>query len=286
MEKQIYKFPEIEQIIDEQKYKYCSLENYSGETLIPWNSIKAPLKKRIEEIRTRIKRLPAGIYAVNCKTVYGTHAKGDRYYFTIGKVRAEDLQESKSPIVTERVIEKSSDKLSVEKALENFETIAELKSENARLRAKVEQLEREIEELETELEDPENLQDSEPNGLEKMFKELIPVIDPIATKYFELEEKKLNFNQAKFLSENGYEIPGMKKRNGSPRQSPQVNKTREIPQPGAEGWNEYIDYLLELDEQTFITHLEQVREADPALCEAIENEVYQEDENPGEEEGE
>jgi len=281
MEKTLHKFPEIEEIIREQGYKFVCVYNSADEVVIPYNSIKNNgLKKKIDEIRTRIKRLPPGLYSLNAKTVYNSNAKGDRYYFAVGKVRPEDLAENPGSKVVERIIEKSSsDKLSIDNALENYKEIATLRSENARLKMEVEKLKDEISDLEDELDNPETMGDPTESGLGKLFKESIPIFETLTEKYFNMEEKKLNFSQVKLLADNGYEIPGAKKI--KQQQQPQPNQQqqqKEIPRPGSPDWNEYISYLLELDEETFNAHLLQVRENDLELYHAIEREVFTEDE--------
>jgi hypothetical protein len=282
-DKKIYKFPEIEEIIAEQKYKYCRLTDLAGEVLVPYNSIKKPLKGKLEEIKTRIKRLPPGVYCIMCNVTYGTHAKADKYYLGIGKYDPTALNDA--PVLIEkketlRERNTSPDKLlSIEQALDNMRELAELKAENARLKAENENLKAEILQLEEDYEDGEEDSLGETtNGLASMFKDLLPVVEPLADRYFKLEEQKLNFQQAKFLSQNGYELPNFKKKNGATQQvNGAPKKEKQLPEAGTPEFENFIAELCNLSDSDFENAMKQLEENTPqeyysAICERVYDE--------------
>ena len=289
MDKTIYRLPEIKKIIAEQKYKFCSLFDMDGNTLCTYNSIKkgvpAPksLQNKLEEIETRCKRLAPGVYVLVCKAVYGSNSIGDKFYLGVGQFDptilndAPTFRETKKTMAEPETKKEKMNLLSVEKAMDHLEEIANLKAENASLRAENKRLQDELDSIE---EDQGMDEGESKNDLAAMFKDLIPTISPLADKYFELQEKKMGLEQAKFLHESGYIIPGAKRStqtNGS--QVKMQNKShKEIPQPGAEGWEEFINYLLNLDENNFETVMQQLEANQPEIYEAACAEVYEEGE--------
>jgi len=288
MDTTIYRLPQIKKIIEEQKYKFCSLFDLNGNTLVTYNSIKGGnknLQTKLQEIETRAKRLTPGVYVLVCKGVYGSNTIGDKFYLGIGDFdptilnTAPSFPESKKPL-NEPENKKTKDTqhlLSIESAMDNLKELADLRAENARLTAENERLNEELDELEQ----AEPLTESSTSGLQETIKSIIPMLDPLADKYFSLEEKKLNFNQTKFLHENGYEIPGLKKTNAATKPNGHVNRSnnkKEVPQPGAEGWDDYINTLLQLEEEPFNEHLAQLEQNAPDIYDAVCAEVFEEGE--------
>jgi hypothetical protein len=286
-DKTIYKFPALVKLINEIGYKHCKLTDTNGDAIIPYNPIHKPLAPKLKEIEKRLKHLAPGVYCISCQTRYGTKSATDHYYLGIGKYDPTQLNEGHSmPTNREREREPLREKvapeklLSIEQAMENMRELAELKGKVARLEAENESLREELEEYEEdeELEEGEN-----GKGLPGFIGEAIKSLEPAIDKYFDLREREQKFKETKFLHEGGYEVPGLKKkvngnanRNGSAKQKP-------VPRPGEEGWNEYIEYLLELDDATFKSHMEQLEAHDPELYQAVYDETIEEGE---EEEGE
>jgi len=299
MDKTIYKLPELEKIIKEQKYRFCSLLNLEGETVVPFNTIKGQhtITSKLKEINTRVKRLPAGVYCMLCKDVYGSGIAGDKYYVGIGKYDPNSLGEistiqdkktyyEKSPVKT------SSEKLlSIEQAMDNLRELSDVKSENARLKAENERLKEEnaelLEELEEEPEEEESSLSDGFTGIANTFKEMLPALEPLAEKFFSIKEKELSLKQAKFMAENGYEIPGMKKAvNGARKVKEQVQEQpEEVPEIGGNGWAQYINVLCNMEEAQFNQHLEQLKQHAPETYEAVCKEVYTEEEEETEDNG-
>lgn len=294
MDKTIYTFDEVRDIIKEQKYNFCSLFDLEGNSVVAYNSIRGQQKslpKKLEEIERRLTRIPDGVYYVMCKEVYGKYARGEKMYIGVGKYDASVLNSqpdnTNKKLSEDKPIMRSEKLLSIETAMENMRELSDVKAENARLTEENRQLKAIIAEMEEE--EPEEEESSlkeTTNGLADMFKNLMPIIEPLAQKHYALKEQALNMQKVKFLHENGYEIPGIRKASGNPRPKREErpsNEPKEIPRPGATGWAEYIHAVVRMDEDTFNQHMKQLEEHDTELYEAVCKEVYNEEEE--EEEG-
>lgn len=291
-DKTVYKLQDIREIIKEQGYKYCNLTDLTGEVIVPYNSIKSPISKKLDEINNRMKRQPDGVYCITCKVTYGTNSKGDKYYLGKGKVPKTLSEENipsqeKEPPVRKNGKENNSEHLL---SLENFtETMREL----AELKAKVSTLENENRRLKDDLENVEEYDDEEEGmdenttlqGFGQIAKDLTLALEPVADRYFKNEERKLRLKEMQFLAEQGYEIPGAKRavksngraiRNGNP-------EPQQLPEVNGEGWEEYITHVLNLPEPDFIRHMEQLKAHDEDYYNAVCEEVYESEEEEEEE---
>lgn len=290
MDKKVYTWAQIKDLIKDQDYKHIKLSTLDGEKLVSYNAINLKqkgLEAKLKEIEKRMKLLEDGIYVVTCQTKYGNTSPQVSHYLGIGaydksvidKTPPANLRENfqqQQPTKTEKL-------LSVDSALDNVRTIADLQAKVARLEDKITRLEEENAELEAELDEMESGGMSE--GDNNPFKGVLEGLLPVADRYFDMEERKQKFKEGKFLHDAGYEIPGLKRgaRNGTPSRR-EVSKRKEIPEPGAPGWQEYIDSLDALADKEFNLHLSQLRENAPEIYDAVCEEFQLEEVETEEEE--
>jgi hypothetical protein len=297
MAKTYTKWENFERDFKNQNLKFAKLQDQSGADLVSFNSPmlkhKTTLTAKLSEIKKKISALEDGLYIILGQHRFGKNISPVKFYFSknfSGTIEEKEPEEKK---------QSSTDKLlSVDAAMTNVKEAATLKAENLFLKRENEDLkkridlaegkisdqEQKISELEESLEETEGAEVTPSNpfsGLGDMFKEMVPVLSPIADRYFDLRDKELQMKQAKFLHDGGYDIPGFKKANGKPATK---QKMKEIPQPGAEGWDEFISYMEGLNEKDFNEAMERLKPY-PNILEAAEAELM-EDEPEEQEESE
>jgi len=287
-DKTIYTLNQIEEIIREQKYKYCNLTDITGETISPYNSINTPIAKKLADIKLKMKRQPDGVYCITCKTVYGTNAKGDKFYLGKGKqpkTLSEEPVTIKEPVTPIGKGKKDSEHLlSLENFTENIQELAELRGKVMGLEAENKRLREENADLLAELDEEPEEGVSEIGGLQgfgNVMKEVVLSAEPILDRYFNIEERKLRLAETKLLAENGYEISGAKKISGAGKVKQiarGANDPVQLPAINGEGWDEYIDHVLNLPEDKFNAHLKQLQELDQDYYNAVCAEVFTEEE--------
>jgi hypothetical protein len=176
--------------------------------------------------------------------------------------------------------------LSVEQAVKNVKESAEATAENAFLKKENEDLRKKLSEMESRMkalelsseEDEDGLDDDQPDsGPLSWLKETVPAVLPALDRYFDLEEKKLNLQQAKFMHENGYELPGMKRAS-----VPQKKKAKQLPEIEGEGWEDFVNYFISLPDEEYHSRMQWLRQNAPdhyeALLPLVEEETTTEEE--------
>jgi exonuclease VII small subunit len=302
MAKKFYtNWQEFETDFKNQDLKHVKLTDQSGNALVSFNAKmnagKGSLSAKLQEIKKRLSVAEDGIYILVGQHRFG---KGvSPIYFYYAKNVNPDIENFKPTMAEPKNNSNNDNLLSLETAVENIKESSNLKAENlflkkenenykeqiAELKKTIEELENQVESLQESIETLEDGEVETQNGslsdIGKLFENIAPALMPLADKYFELKEKKLNFDQAKFLHENGYELPGAKKVKQFTRPRPQTKK--EIPQPGQPGWDEFISDLNQLSDEELNQALESFKNY-PDLVSAIEQELFEEEEEEEEEE--
>lgn len=292
---------DLERAVKSGDFKHVKLQDSDGGDLVSFNSNvnKISFADNLKKIQKKITAMDDGLFIVLCQHRFGKGVTPQKFLFGKGSYT---LSEEK-PHQEEKHVEPA---LSVKSALENVEksskAMAEndyLKKELSELKAKFEVLEekykKEISELTAEIDDLndtiETLEEGEGessggDGMKTMadfLKETVPSVLPALDRYFDLKEKKLNLEQTKFLAENGYEIPTLKKiqkTNGHKK----VHVKKQLPQPGEEGWDELISEIEVLDDTQFWNALNEIKAVDESIYEALYNELIEEAEEEEKEE--
>jgi hypothetical protein len=216
---------DIDKIISDNQYKYLELisrsKKYGG-----YNATPKDLKNKIAQVKKFLENLPEDIYFINFKI----SPRGDvfTYQFIKGNPPA-NLQESATPAAT----------VIYSNPLEKFQTLDEWKRQEKR-----------ISELEKELElykfkedikgslNESNEQNTTKNAFLGFAETVLPSVMPVIDKFFTLQEKRLNIEEAKV--KNAATIPA----------APAVKKISidSIPMPEAEGYNSFLNYFNTLND--------------------------------------
>lgn len=197
-----YSLDEITEIINNQGYKYVSLTDQFGKELIPFNS-RNSVAERLEEIKLRFNSpaLKNGLYLVKAKnSVQKTAAVDD---FPILKGTVENLSEPKKEIVIQQNI--SPEILTYQEALKMQVTIKELEMKVQQLEKENKELILENTELQAELENTATLSEDQPEQksmvetAKDFLSELMTFGAPLLDKHFQLKERQLEIEAAKYL---------------------------------------------------------------------------------------
>lgn len=218
----IYTLEQIKKLSIEQGYKFCQLVGMSGEEFVPWNpsNYSGGFAKRFEDIQKRLKSptVPDGLYIIKCKVHQKTTVTPDSFTVQKGDVTPEQA--------TKIIVEHSSPEMLSESQMGVTEVIelrvsSQLMShENERLKAEVAELQEKVTALEADLEeaDDDTLSQRGPGHIAEYLKELGPTLIPIADRYFDLEQSKLELETIKELKNQGYTVTPPGQQNGQQQQ--------------------------------------------------------------------
>lgn len=203
-----YTFAQLKTLVKDQGYKMAALTNQQGEKIVPFNTYKKTatnLDAQFQTIQTRLKsdKYPDGVYFV--LLTYNIRESGNphSYPITKGRVSAEELIETEKKITSSPVtiIEKANSVLSWESAVQMNKQIAELKAQITQLTFENAQHQKTINEMQTQ--EPEGLSEAEPtNNILKFLSEAMPTFTPLADRFFDLENRKLDLKQMQLQKKN------------------------------------------------------------------------------------
>lgn len=300
MAKQVHTWKQAKDLIREQGYKHVALCDLHGKKVCSYNAISKGdkgLREKLAEIDTRMRVLSPGIYVLNCKTKYGNTSPEIPHYIGVGNYDANELSEGNTPTILHSGTPRSKNRASsenltsVDTALEHVKTIAELEAENTRLRDKITQLEADKRELEAELDEVATMdEDGASNWFQPIAEGLFPVVD----RYLDIREREGRREEVKTLLKAGYDlddifggkIGGRASSRRSRSRSERTNTRRgrrQVPRPGEEGWDEFVDHVSELPDDEFETLVNQLRENDEEIYEALREEIEWEEDGELEE---
>jgi len=189
---------EIKAAVKQQNYKTAALENNKGERIQNFNSTKTSnINKHLDLIHKRLQSeiFDDGIYYILMATSIVNQKKPDRYPIIKGKFNQSMLNDNgqNAPIIVQSP---TQEVLSWEAALSYQNKISELTSEVHRLKLELNNANTLLEEYEEEEEEKKGLSDTTTTGsLMEYLKEIVPSILPMADRYFDIEEKKLNLQR-------------------------------------------------------------------------------------------
>jgi hypothetical protein len=292
---EVYKFDDaLIKKLKENGVKFIDLQNTAGEKVVPRNQNVKQLNTKITEVKTRLRSLPDGVYILGAYYNANPTILGDKYYIGKGKYQqtllAENVPEVLPPAKRARATENESvNVLSFDQALKNIQKIATLEArieilekENAELKDKNLKLLEELREAEEESGSGSGLAE----GVKEIFGQFGPMLPTLADQYFQLENRKLNLQEAKtfaYMQERGINLPGAKNGAPKPQAKPRVitkQNERQLPDVNdANALNDYCDYLETLDEEKFNTELDYVQQADPTLYAVLEQVFFGDEEN-------
>lgn len=299
-QQQVYTWKQAKDLIREQGYKHVALCDLHGKKVCSYNAISKGdkgLREKLAEIDTRMKAMAPGIYVLNCKTKYGNTSPELPHYVGVGQYDASELSEPNQPVILNSRSPRNGQRAnsenltSVDTALEHVRTIAQLEAENDRLKDKIARQDDEIRELKADLDDLEAMgEDSNP--LTPVAEGLFPIID----RYLDVREREGKREDMKMLLKQGYDLDEIlgtgsrssrrSRRSGSRRSQRGSSGRKAVPRPGERGWDKFVDHVDALDDDDFEELIEQLRENDPEIYEALQDEIGFEDTDDTQEEEE
>lgn len=186
-----YTFKQIRAIQAENEFKFAALENSDGKKIILFNTSPTAKTKILEQLDIIEKRLKSstlqdGYYFILfCNSIQ--QCKKDYEKFAVLKGKAEDAAPIQNAVLIQ---EKSENVLTYEAALNYQKEIAQLQFDKQILEGVNDDLKTKLDELRKELGErgeAENSAFSEKN-VSSFFESIIPLAD----RFFDMEEKKLN----------------------------------------------------------------------------------------------
>ena len=203
----IYTLKDLDKIAKEQGYKFASLVDSRGDILVPFNHNTEALIKRFTEIKKRLNApaLADGYYIVKFKNKQAKKASTDNYMVAKGNPADLLVPDEGQFLSAPEGAKETPDVLSYSQAIENNREIVELQAEVNRLGAELDRANETIEELEQEAEQVELSEENKPGSMEASAKtyisSLADMLQPVANTYFELEDRKLKLQEAKFVQQ-------------------------------------------------------------------------------------
>lgn len=257
-----FTFAQLRKLCKDQDYKMAALQGPQGDRIVPFNQYKkngSNLEGQFKIMETRLKadHNPDGVYFVLLAYNIKSAQNPQSFAITKGKVSPEDLAESekKSLPVTPAIIVPDNKVLSWEGALKYQQDISDLKTENARLQMELNQANLRIEELESE----EELSDEAPaqNNVLSFLKDALPNFMPLADKYFETENRKLDLKEMELRT----------KTNG--QKAPKQVRRKEIIPASQEHLNLIEHYFKQDNEERLNQELDKLEQANPEIYRAV-----------------
>ena len=183
---------EIKAAVKQQGYKTAALENNKGERIQQFNSTRtSTIAKQLELIHKRLQSdvFEDGIYYILCASSIQNQKRPDKYPIIKGKFNQSMLNDNGNTHQPVIIQSPSQDVLSWEAALSYQKQISDLTNKVNQLQLELNNAQILLEEFENE---ETNLGDAPDTSIVGYLKEVLPSILPMADRYFDLEEKKLN----------------------------------------------------------------------------------------------
>lgn len=259
-----YQEPEIRRIFKSQNYKYASLRNSEGKTIVTYNTesnknVKASHK--VDEAFERLKILPDGMYTFCFANSKGRNVQPDEFTFLKGNVAVDEMgKQFNFQVVPQQQTVKSNE---YERVL-SYPEVINLQMELTRVKFELDSTKRELDKanieiasLEAELKELENkgLADdssSPAKWIENLGSTFMPVLDKFMTqrdRQMDIEEKKLNLQNAR----------------------PKNNQIVKLPPIGSEELEKFIDIISNYPDEKYSYVMSKIKEKSPEHFEYITN---------------
>ena len=273
----------IKKIID-SGYQHISLSNSEGKKIISFNPDKKNFQKKLEEIKKRFALLPDGLYQLLLQWNYG----GGNPDIMLLKKGNQPVENINTPVIhkpQKTNLSEPVNVLSYDKALENIQTISNLEARVRELETENKRLLSECEELTKELEEGAPLGEGLElnNSVTGWLKEITPILAPLADRYFDTENKRLQIQEREQYFKYGQ--LQKKKPQIIPRKRPQQTSGTKYPDVNNEAdLNAFFDELEKLNEAEFLEALKVIEVENPPLYALVYHEFLAEEEEEEEEE--
>ena len=250
-------------------YKYVGVQDVNGNKIQPFNQYGVNVKDHLKKCFKRMESeaVPVGYYYFCFSNSPRQSQNPDKFIFKKGNVSQDMLSDNSKHFFVQNGNTKQ-DLLSVQSALGYITQIAELKTENNRLamenKALIDEntvLKAELEEAERSAEAEEGLSDKGGmNGVGEFLKDQSPALMGIAERFFDLQEKKLDYLTKRDLSR--------------PKQNPASKKRILKMEIGSE---QHLDLIRKLynagNDEKMNKELDKLEEKNPEAYQAILTEL-------------
>jgi hypothetical protein len=254
-------------------YQHFTLETSEGKKVVPFNPEKKNSQKKLDEIKKRLTMLPDGLYQLKANWNYGGSGSPDTFLIKKGNAPIDTAQPIQQVVQLRENNRTVENVLSYEVALQNIQTIAQLE-------AQVRELTKENTRLNLELEEIEKAENEAPlsegglsSSVTSWLKEITPILLPLADRYFDTENRKLQVKER-----DQYFQYGQKKKaqivNGhvprTRRTSPEQHTETNYPNlENAEEVNNFFDALEKLEDAQFEEACKTISEEHPELYKLV-----------------
>lgn len=261
-----YTDKDIQGIFKQQKYKYASLKNSDGKSIVTYNTESNPkitAQHKLNESFERLKILPDGVYYFCFANSKGRNVQPDEFQYVKGNV-ATDEKGTQLPYqiinqLPSNLKPNESDKvLSYQEVLKNQIELTRVTFERDSYKRELETANKTITELEAEIKELEgkaNLSE-DPNTPAKWIENLSTTALPIFDRFMSYKEKELNLRE-RFNSSSKQNVQARKR------------KTFTMPEIGSESWDKWMDNLAAMEEDKFNQTLEAVKKLSVPHYDAI-----------------
>lgn len=269
---------DIRKMFKQQNYKYASLLNSDGKSVVTYNTESNPKIKAIDKVNEafeRLKILPDGLYTFQFANSKGRNLAPDQFAYLKGNLALDETGKGHPFHIIQQAAQTPS-KNDYDKVLSYPEVIAlqlelttvkfNLQSVNKELdkaNATIAALEKEVAELEAK-----GL--GEDTSPVKWLENVIPHLMPVADRYFGIQERKLD------LQEKGMQRP-------KPQPKPQQKKRRPLPEIGSPEFEKWLDHLGELTDEQYQKAMFEIKQVSEdhynAIVAQLEGEEEEENEN-------
>ncbi len=183
---------QLESLLKAEPFKYISLVDRDGSTVVAFNTPRLKIADRKKEIIEKLHStiIPDGLYYL-CYKEQIENSNIKRYPVAKGNVSLSEVEQVKSiqEKTIEKIVMKDENVLSWTQALNFQSQILKLEIENANLKLENERLNEELDEME----EGEGLQEGSENVMNENFiSTLFDKVTPLVDKYFDNRERELS----------------------------------------------------------------------------------------------
>lgn len=275
-----YNEQEIRRIFKSQNYKYASLRNSDGKSIVTYNtennkSVKA--SNKVDEAFERLKILPDGIYIFCFANSKGRNVQPDEFHFIKGNMATDEMGKP----INYQVINQAPSKTNEYERVLSYPEVISLQMELTRTKFELDSTRRELDKanleiasLESEIKELEakGLSDNDPSSpmkwVENLGSTFMPVIDKIMTQ----RDRELRLKEQKFYASRNRQ-----------QSQPSQNTLIKLPEIGSQELENLIDIISNYDDDKYQFTMNEIKKQSLEhynyIVNALEQDEEEEDEN-------
>lgn len=256
----ITKYEDFLEDVKKLNFKHVGLFNSNGDKIIPFNSNKVPLQKRLDEIQARLESstIPDGMYIVKAKTYISNATVPTEYCIQKDTGQPPEITTTmnengqNSGIGPQMLSYKEALDMQVENNTLKFQ-LEQQELKMAELLQRMDSIQQEHEALQLTneaLEVEQQTLEDEPQGTStgEWIAKMVEYATPILEEHFELQHRKLELDEAKWMMHSANQI-----KNGQtmPELNPNFNSAgpQQMPQQTAPGYQQQYQQQYQPQQQ-------------------------------------